>query len=92
MLRPGHGSFLGIFELDLSWAMWLGAWFKISCWTPTQKSKRAGGWKIEWAGARGMIWGFPWEFSVRPEVGKLEGFCLELEGAVLDFLDGPIPA
>ena len=51
----------------------VGFLVEISRWVPTQQSRRAGGWKMKWKGTRGMILGFPWEFSVGPKSGKVEG-------------------
>ena len=70
------------FELDRIWAMWWGSWLEISRRTPTPRSRRAGGLKIEWKGNRGMRWGFPREFSVGSDLG-------EVEGCVVGNLNGP---
>ena len=33
---------------------------------------------MEWAGARDMGWGFPWEFSVGPEISDVDGCLFEI--------------
>ena len=62
-----------ISELDLIWAMWLGFWLEISRQTPTRRSRLASGWTFEWKGTRGLRWRFPQKFSVRSELGEVEG-------------------
>ena len=71
-----------ILGLDPSWAMWWGSRLEISRRTPTRRSKRAGGWKMEWKGTWGMRLGFTQEFSVGTELG-------EVEGCVVGNLNGP---
>ena len=76
-----------IYELYLSWAMWWGSWLEISIQNRTRRSRRAGGWKMEWKGTWGMIWGFPQEISVRPELGELEGYEVgKLNGPQLGYV------
>ena len=40
---------------------------------------------MEWAGDRGMGWGFPWEFSVGPEIGEVEGYLFGIGGGRAGF-------
>ena len=58
----------------------------ISRRTPNQRSRQAGGWKMEWKGNRGMRWGFPWEVSVGPEIGEVEGCVVGNEIGMGDWL------
>ena len=62
-----------IFELYPIWAVWWGSWLEISRQTPNRQSRRGGGWKVEWKGTRGLRWGFPREFSVVTDIGKVGG-------------------
>ena len=78
---------LEIFELDPSWAMLWGSWLEIFKRTLTQRSRRAGGWKIERKGTRGIRWGFPRGFSVGPEIGEVEGCVVgNLNGTKLGYV------
>ena len=47
----------------------------------------------KWDGMELGVWdgGFPGIFQSDPRSAKWRDVCLELEGAVLDFMDGPIP-
>ena len=71
-----------ISELDPSWAMWWGFCLEISIRLPNRRSRRTGGRKMEWEGTQGTRWGFSLEFSVGPEIGKVEG-------CVVGNLNGP---
>ena len=53
--------------------MWWGYWLEIYRRTLNRRSRRAGGWEMERKGTRGTRWGFPWELSVGPKLGEVEG-------------------
>ena len=42
---------------------------------------------MEWNGTWGVIWGFPRELSVRPELGEVEGYVVgNLNGPQLGYV------